>query len=1063
MTAANPMTRTGETPPDTDKTPIPGTDLLRASEERFRDLIDALPTAIYTTDVEGRLTYFNAAAARLSGRLPELGTDQWCVTWKIFLPDGTPVPHDQCPMAKVLKGELVSGGQEYVAERPDGSRFWFSPYPSVLRDGEGRITGGINMLVDITDRKAGDQALRRSEERFRGVFDTSVVGVAILALDTHFLRANSAFCSITGYSEDELRTLDSTSLTHPDDREQTKLLIEDLFSRQIPAFVLEGRYFTKDGRIIWVNSSVSLIRDGCGRPECLIALCEDITPRKIAEAALRQTEEHFRAIVDTTPECVKVVATDGTLLHMNSAGLEMVGAERPEDAIGKSVFDLIAPEFREAFRVFNERVCRGETGSLAFDMTGLHGQRRHMETRAKPLRWPDGNTVQLAVTRDVTERSSRERAALLLSAIVDSSDDAIISKDLNGIVTSWNKSAERLFGYTAPEAIGNSIAALLIPPDRQDEEPNILERLRRGERVDHFETVRRRKDGTLLDISLTISPVKDQNGRVIGASKIARDISDRKSAEKAIEALNAQLSADLGAMTRMQHLSTRLLQADDFPELLGEILDAAIEITGADMGTIQLMEGGAPRIVSQRGFDPAFVSLLDGSPENHEIWGTALERSGRVIVEDISNSPAFAATNARDIMLAAGARALQYTPLISRSGHLLGMFSTHYRSPGRPSDRQLRLLDILARQAADLIERKGSETALLASEWRFRQLADAMPQIVWTARPDGYLDYYNERWYEFTGFKRDEFGDASWEPVLHPDDVKRSHETWYGSVESGQPYHIEYRFWDRREKRWRWFMGRALPVRDRGNIVKWFGTCTDIDEQKRVEDDLRRANADLEQFAYSASHDLQEPLRSIKIYGELLTSRHGAKLDGQAREFLDFLRTGASRMEMLVRDLLAYTQVTRLNTPAEVTDANEELTATLENLQGAIVESGTTVTFDPLPPVRVHSTHLRQLFQNLIGNAIKYRSPERAAVVHVSAEQQSGFCVFTVSDNGIGILPEYKEYIFGLFKRLHSGDEYSGTGIGLAICHRIVERYRGRIWVESEPGSGSRFRFGLPV
>jgi len=127
------------------------------------------------------------------------------------------------------------------------------------------------------------------------------------------------------------------------------------------------------------------------------------------------------------------------------------------------------------------------------------------------------------------------------------------------------------------------------------------------------------------------------------------------------------------------------------------------------------------------------------------------------------------------------------------------------------------------------------------------------------------------------------------------------------------------------------------------------------------------------------------------------------------------------------------------------------------------VESGTTVTFDSLPPVRVHSTHLRQLFQNLIGNAIKYRSPERAAEVHVSAEQQSGFWVFTVSDNGIGIPPEYKEHIFGLFKRLHSGDEYSGTGIGLAICHRIVERYHGRIWVESEPGRGSRFRFALPV
>ena len=309
-------------------------------------------------------------------------------------------------------------------------------------------------------------------------------------------------------------------------------LTRDLLSGRIPAFVLEKRYFTKDGRTIWMTNSVSVIRDIHGRPECLIALCEDITSRKDTEAALRAAEEDFRAIVDTTPECVKVVADDGTLLQMNPADLEMVEADSPEDAIGKSVYDLIAPEFRNAFRVFNERICRGQAGLLAFDMTGLRGCRRHMETSAKPLRWSDGKTVQLAISHDVTERAGREKAALLLSAIVDSSDAAIISKDLNGIITSWNKSAERLFGYTAAEAIGHSIADLLIPADRQEEEPKILERLRRGERVDHFETLRRRKDGRILDISLTISPVKDANGRIIGASKIARDITDHKCIEE---------------------------------------------------------------------------------------------------------------------------------------------------------------------------------------------------------------------------------------------------------------------------------------------------------------------------------------------------------------------------------------------------------------------------------------------------------------------------------------------------------------------------------------------------
>ena len=269
------------------------------------------------------------------------------------------------------------------------------------------------------------------------------------------------------------------------------------------------------------------------------------------------------------------------------------------------------------------------------------------------------------------------------------------------------------------------------------------------------------------------------------------------------------------------------------------------------------------------------------------------------------------------------------------------------------------------------------------------------------------LDFGLKRWYEFTGLARDAFGDASRRLALHPEDVKRWHDTWYACVKSGQPYRSEFRFRDIHENRWRWFMGRALPVHDDGgNIVKWFGTCTDIDEQKGVEDELRHANQDLERFAYSASHDLQEPLRSIKIYGQLLANRHAEKLDGEAREFLEYITSGASRMELLVRDLLAYTQVTKLPAPEDFVDANETLKETLADLGAALASSSAEVTSDKLPSVCVQATHLKQLFQNLIGNAIKYRSTERKAVVHVSAQQQNGSWIFAVRDNGIGIEPD---------------------------------------------------------
>jgi PAS domain S-box-containing protein len=266
---------------------------LRENERRFREMIDALPAAIYTTDAEGRLTHFNPAAVELSGRVPELGTERWCVTWKLFRPDGTPLPHDECPMAVALKEGRIVDGVEAIAERPDGKRVWFTPYPRPLRDAKGKMVGGINMLVDITERK----------------------------------RA--------------------------------------------------------------------------------------------------------------------------------------------------------------------------------------------------------------------------ERASGLLAAIVDSSDDAIVSKNLDGVITSWNNSAERLFGYTAEEAIGQHIR-LIVPRDRWHEEAMILERLKRGERVEHFETVRVRKDGRTLDISLTISPVKDTAGTIVGTSKVARDITERKRVEQALaeRALLLDLSND---------------------------------------------------------------------------------------------------------------------------------------------------------------------------------------------------------------------------------------------------------------------------------------------------------------------------------------------------------------------------------------------------------------------------------------------------------------------------------------------------------------------------------------
>ncbi|HUT32972.1 MAG TPA: ATP-binding protein [Planctomycetota bacterium] len=225
--------------------------------------------------------------------------------------------------------------------------------------------------------------------------------------------------------------------------------------------------------------------------------------------------------------------------------------------------------------------------------------------------------------------------------------------------------------------------------------------------------------------------------------------------------------------------------------------------------------------------------------------------------------------------------------------------------------------------------------------------------------------------------------------------------------------------------------------------------------------ELARSNEELEQFAYVASHDLQEPLRMVSSFVQLLADRYGKVLDQDAREFIGYAADGATRMQALIRGLLAYSRVGRRGTPLSPVPAETCLRNALQQLQAAVAEGNAQVTHDPLPTVLADETQLTQLLQHLIGNAVKFRSqaPPR---VHVKAERKGEEWTFSVSDNGIGIGPAHTERIFRIFQRLHTREEYPGTGIGLAICKRIVERHGGRMWVESQPGTGSTFFFTLP-
>jgi len=370
----------------------------------------------------------------------------------------------------------------------------------------------------------------------------------------------------------------------------------------------------------------------------------------------------------------------------------------------------------------------------------------------------------------------------------------------------------------------------------------------------------------------------------------------------------------------------------------------------------------------------------------------------------------------------------------------------------------------------DVTEVRRGEEEVRDSDERFQGLATAFPQLVWASKPDGSLEYSNALWKQYTGPSQESAAEHGfWDHLVHPEDAVPHLERWRESMGSGEMFESQVRLKRATDGTYRWFICRAVAVRGRGDrIVRWLGACTDIDDQMNYAVDLRitnealqRSNADLEQFAYAASHDLQEPLRMISLYTQLLQEEYSGLLDETGRSYVDFAVSGAQRMERLLQDLMAYSRVSVAPQGlTERADARAALDAALGNLEATVRKSGAQVHISELPSVAAPSVHMVLLFQNLVGNALKYcggNVPE----VWINAERADRFWRFSVKDNGIGIEPQYAKQIFGVFKRLH-GAEYEGTGIGLAVCQRIVERTGGRIWLESTPGEGSTFYFTLP-
>src|SRR5215216_6753094 len=807
---------------------------------------------------------------------------------------------------------------------------------------------------------------------------------------------NTAAANIFGYSTSEALRLRVEALVPEHFKSQHRAGIARYAETGHGPYIdsprlLELPALRKGGEKIYVELSLSpigLVDDADRSERYVLAIVRDITARRRAEEevrrlteelenrvaerteqleekerGLRESQERYRRFVEqstegiwrfeleepvptalTPGEQIERFYRHGYLAECNDAMARMYGYTQAEEIVGARLSDLLPssiPENLQYLRAFirsGYRLVDAESQEV-----GRHGNTRHFSNNLTGI-VEDGSLVQVwATQRDITERKQAEEVRARLASIVQSSEDAIIGKTLEGTITDWNRGAQKIYGYSAEEVVGKPVN-ILVPPDRPNEIPQIIRRLRNGEAINHYETKRITKDGKLLDVSLTISPIKDSAGNIVGASTIARDITERKRAEEAQarqvrqETLRADVSNALSGSNSLQTTLQRCTEA------MVQHLDAAF----ARVWTLN-EEEDVLELQASAGMYTHIDGLHSRVPVGRSKIGLIAQERRPHLTNTVTSDPR---VNDKEWARREGMVAFAGYPLILE-------------------DRLVGVAAVFARKelAEDTIEALGS-------------VADVIAQGIERKRAEEEIRHLNEQ----------------------------------------------------------------LERRVRQRTVQ-----------------LAEANKELESFSYSVSHDLRAPLRHISGFAEMLQRRAASALDETGQRYLRMIRQSSRKAEALIEDLLSFSRMGRAEMRYSVVNTAQLVQETLDDLKLDIDGRKVDWKIEELPEVQGDPSMLRLVWQNLLSNALKYTRTREQATIEVGGRIDEDETIFFVRDNGVGFDMQYVSKLFGVFQRLHSEEEFEGTGIGLATVRRIIQRHGGRTSAEGALGSGATFYFSLPL
>jgi PAS domain S-box-containing protein len=675
---------------------------LKLQRESLEVTLSSIGDAVITTDTDGRVTFMNRVAEELTGwTAAEASGEHLESVFRTTNEAGGLQATTTGPEVQRRKSSEFT--RHTLLTRKDGSRLSIEDSAAPIRDPNGGISGAVMVFHDVTARRRAEEALQASEERFRTAFLQAAVGIAVASIEGKFVEANPKFSEILGYSLEELRSMTFGDITHPEDIAETLRNVERLRGGDVPSYAMEKRYLRKDGGVVWSLTTVTLLKVADGTSPQFIGVIDDITERKRAEEGERRGMQRLELALAAGDLGDWSFDARTGLVTLSARAADIVGVSSVEPLPWSDLRSLLGPE---------DAASEGEAVSKALREQTVYEFERRVARPSGGPRWLaarghglyDANgavTGMIGVVQDVTQRKVAEEARGRLAAVVDSSFDAILSKTLEGVITTWNQAAERMFGYTAEEAVGRSIK-LLIPTDRLAEEDSILARLKRGERIEHFETVRRRKDGTLLNVSLSVSPLRDHTGTIIGAAKIARDITRQKEAEehlleerRILEVLNATGPA----------IASQL----ELEKLVQTVTDAATQLSGARFGAffynVTNQDGESFLLFSLSGAPrEAFEGF--GLPRNTPIFNPTFRGEGVVRSADITKDPRYGTMAPHHGMPKGHLAVRSYlaVPVRSRSGEVIGGLFFGHPEPDVFTERSERLVVGVAAQAAIAID-----------------------------------------------------------------------------------------------------------------------------------------------------------------------------------------------------------------------------------------------------------------------------------------------------------------------------------------------------------------------